>query len=157
MNQLSPQVKMLWSLSYMFRTVIFTVMVFAGELLFLEPITDFLGLPFAVLSFIVLFIGVVLSIIWPMLRYNKWGFDVREKELFIQRGVITHVRTVAPFTRIQHLDVAQNPFERMMDLATLVIYTAGTRGADVTIPGLPKGYAEALRDQLKNITGEDAV
>ena len=44
-----------------------------------------------------------------------------------------------------------------MDLATLVVYTAGTRGADITIPGLPKDYAEALRDQLKNITGEDAV
>jgi membrane protein YdbS with pleckstrin-like domain len=157
MNQLSPQVKMLWSLSYLFRTILFSVMIFIGELLFLEPVTDFLGLPFAFLSLIILFIGVILSIIWPILRYNRWAFDVRENELFIQRGVITHVKTVAPFTRIQHLDVAQNPFERMLDLATLVIYTAGTRGADVTIPGLPKEYAEALRDQLKNITGEDAV
>lgn len=157
MNQLSPQVKTLWSLSYLLRTLLFSGMVFVGELLFLDPVTDFLGLPFGILSAIILFVGIVLSVIWPMLRYDRWGFDVREKELFIQRGVITHVKTVAPYTRIQHLDVAQNPFERMMDLATLVVYTAGTRGADVTIPGLPKEYAEALRDQLKNITGEDAV
>lgn len=157
MNKLSPQVKTLWSLSYLFRTVLFSVIVFVGEMLILDPVTDYLGLPFGVLSASVLFFGVVLSLIWPMLRYNKWGFDVRQEELFIQRGVITHVKTVAPFSRIQHLDVAQNPFERMMALATLVVYTAGTRGADITIPGLPKDYAEALRDQLKNITGEDAV
>ncbi|MBE2188707.1 MAG: hypothetical protein IAE98_04495, partial [Candidatus Kapabacteria bacterium] len=34
---------------------------------------------------------------------------------------------------------------------------AGTRGADVTIPGLPIEYAEQLRDRLKNVTPEDEV
>ena len=157
MNKLSPQVKTLWSLSYLFRTVLFSVILLVGEVWILDSVTDYLGLPFGILSGMVLFFGVIISIIFPVLRYSRWGFDVLQDELFIERGVITHVKTVAPYSRIQHLDVAQNPFERMMDLATLVVYTAGTRGADITIPGLPKEYAEALRDQLKNITGEDAV
>jgi len=45
----------------------------------------------------------------------------------------------------------------MAHLGKLVIYTAGTRGADVVIPGLPIEYAEDLRDKLKNATIEDAV
>ena len=41
--------------------------------------------------------------------------------------------------------------------AVLAFFVAGTRGADIVIPGLPLYYAEALRDRLKNYSPEDAV
>jgi membrane protein YdbS with pleckstrin-like domain len=41
------------------------------------------------------------------------------------------------------------------------VYTAGSRGADVSIPGLRPERAEALRQQLRDLAieseGEDAV
>jgi membrane protein YdbS with pleckstrin-like domain len=39
----------------------------------------------------------------------------------------------------------------MHGLAKLIIYTAGSRGADILIPGLPLEYAEDMRDSLKDL------
>lgn len=53
-----------------------------------------------------------------------------------------------PRARIQHTDVTQGPFERRFGLGTLVIYTAGTEHAAITIEGLRHETALALRDAL---------
>jgi hypothetical protein len=46
-------------------------------------------------------------------------------------------------------------------LASCVVYTAGSRGADVRIPGLTPAGASDLREELKRLAiraeGEDAV
>jgi hypothetical protein len=102
-------------------------------------------------------IGIILTIAVPLLRYKFWRFEVREDEIYIERGILTRIKTTAPYRRIQHIDVQQSILERIAHLGKLVIYTAGTRGADVVIPGLPIEYAEDLRDKLKNATIEDAV
>lgn len=93
----------------------------------------------------------------PWLSYKYWAFEVRDDELYLERGVLTRVKTTAPYVRVQHLDVEQSVLERLFHLGKLVVYTAGTRGADLVIPGLPIEYAEQLRDHLKNITADDAV
>jgi hypothetical protein len=45
----------------------------------------------------------------------------------------------------------------MFGLARLVIYTAGSRGADIIIPGLEVEFADQLRDVLKNVQNEDIL
>jgi membrane protein YdbS with pleckstrin-like domain len=86
---------------------------------------------------------------------------VREDSLFLDRGVLTQVRTVVPFVRVQHVDVSRGPVERALGLATVVVYTAGSRGADVAVPGLTPDRADDLQRRLKRLTivaeGEDAV
>ena len=157
MNKLSPQVKGIWAINSVLSTVIFLVLVVVAEIFLKSAIRENLGFPFGVLTIVVLIAGIIYSMAFPILNYKYWAFDVRDDELYIERGILTRVKTTAPYRRIQHLDVSQSIFERMMGLATLVVYTAGTRGADLVIPGLVLPYAEALRDSLKNITTEDAV
>ena len=53
-----------------------------------------------------------------------------------------------PRSRIQHTDVTQGPYERRFGLATLVVYTAGTENASITIEGLSHETALAVRDAL---------
>lgn len=158
MQQLDPSVKTLWSLRLLLLTLLLTALVFAWEF-FMTPGGGDQFLPFAtgVWTAIVLTAGLLLSFILPSLRYKAWSYELREGEVHVRRGVLTRIYTVAPTTRIQHLDVAQSLTERMFGLGRLVIYTAGTRGADIVIPGLPLDYAQALRDYLKNLTVEDAV
>jgi membrane protein YdbS with pleckstrin-like domain len=102
-------------------------------------------------------IGVVHSI----LLYRSWSYEVREDSLFLDRGVITRVQTVVPYVRVQHIDTSRGPIERAAGLSTLVVYTAGSRGADVTIPGLTPPEADDLQARLKVLAieseGEDAV
>jgi len=62
-----------------------------------------------------------------------------------------------PLRRIQHLDVSQDVLEREFDLGKLIVHTAGTRSADVVVPGLAYAEAEQFRDDLRNYITEDAL
>ena len=102
-----------------------------------------------------------LGLAFAVLRYQSWRYEVRDDSLFLDRGVLTRVRTVVPYVRVQHVDVSRGPLERTLGLASVVVYTAGSRGADVTIPGLEPERAEDLQARLKRLAiaaeGEDAV
>jgi hypothetical protein len=102
-----------------------------------------------------------LGIVLAILRYRVWRFEVRGDSLYLERGVFTRVRTVVPFVRIQHVDTSRSPIERLIGLASTVVYTAGSRGADVSVPGLGPGDADDLRERLKRLAirseSEDAV
>lgn len=103
----------------------------------------------------------LVGVAFAVLRYRSWSYEVREDSLYLERGVLTRVKTVAPYVRIQHVDARRSPIERVFGLATTVVYTAGSRGADVSIPGLTPERAEDLQERLKQLAiaaeGEDAV
>ncbi len=155
LHQLDPGVKTLWSIRLVITAILFAAAAFAFEVY--TSGAPALPLPFGTISAIVLVFGLTAAFTLPILRYRTWGFDIRNSELHVQHGILTRVYTIAPTGRIQHLDVAQSLIERMLGLGRLVVYTAGTRGADIVIPGLQIGYAQALRDYLKNTSVEDAV
>ncbi|MFC5136178.1 MULTISPECIES: PH domain-containing protein [Haloferacaceae] len=104
---------------------------------------------------------VALGVVHAVLRYRRWSYEIREDALYLDRGVITQVRTTVPLVRIQHVDSRRGPVERGVGLASCVVYTAGSRGADVRIPGLTPDGASDLREELKRLAiradGEDAV
>lgn len=89
-------------------------------------------------------------------RYRRWGYTIRDDALYLDRGVITRVRTVVPMVRIQHTDTQRRPLDRLVGLSRTVVYTAGSRGADVSIPGLAPDDATALQERLKELAAESA-
>lgn len=114
-------------------------------------------LPFGTLSGTVLVGSLLYCIAWPRLRYRAWGFVLRPEELYMEHGVLQHVRTIVPLRRIQHVDVSQDLVEREFALGRLVVHTAGSRSSDVVIPGLPLSEAEAIRDKIKRFILEDPL
>jgi len=115
------------------------------------PVPEY-ALPGAVLL-IVLYAVLVL----PGRRYRAWGYAEGEDELAVRRGVLVRTRTIVPFGRVQHIDVAQGPIERRYGLATLILHTAGTRSASVALPGLRHADAEAMRDRIRAKIRQDLV
>ena len=97
----------------------------------------------------VLLLAAVLLLLLPSRRYRAWGYREEEDELHVRSGLFTRVRTLVPFGRVQHIDVAHGPIERRFGLATLILHTAGTRGAAVPLPGLLHADAEAMRDRIR--------
>ncbi|WP_049894245.1 PH domain-containing protein [Salinarchaeum sp. Harcht-Bsk1] len=93
----------------------------------------------------------VLSVTHAIFRYRAWQYEFREDAIYLERGVLTRVRTVVPFVRIQHVDTARGPVDRVAGLSTLVVYTAGSRGADVTIPGIEADRADEHQRRLKQL------
>lgn len=103
-----------------------------------------LALPLAMLA-----LGLAGTFVIPRRRYRRWGYREGEDEIEIRRGMLIRVRTIVPFGRVQHIDVAQGPIQRPFGLATLILHTAGTQGAAVPLPGLAHAEAEAMRDRIR--------
>ena len=102
----------------------------------------------AVAAAVLAFGGLTFAVFWPPARYRGWGFAVREDDVVIRRGVWWRTLSIVPHQRIQHVDTTHGPLERALGLSSVVLFTAGTVGASIAIPGLAIAVADDLRDRL---------
>jgi membrane protein YdbS with pleckstrin-like domain len=152
-NSLHPRVRLLWSVQAAISAVVLGAIAWGIDRIVVD-------LP-PLVPVAVFVLALALGVGHALLRYRLWRYEVREDSLYLERGVFTRVRTVVPFVRIQHVDSARGPVERLGGLASTVVYTAGSRGADVTVPGLTPDGSDDLQERLKRLAiraeGEDAV
>lgn len=87
-------------------------------------------------------------LLYPPAAFRRFGYRLSPKELRIQQGVVFHSEVHVPMPRVQHVDVERGPFERLLGLARLIVFTAGTTAARQEIPGLTPDQAVALRDEI---------
>ena len=118
---------------------------FAAE----RALAEALPTPTSLIPGLVLLAGLAGLLILPGRRYRSWAYAEREDELHIRHGLWIRVQTAVPFGRVQHIDVAQGPIERRFGLARLILHTAGTRSAEIPLPGLVHEQAEAMRDRIR--------
>lgn len=97
------------------------------------------------------------SLYWPAVRYRHASYRLDDRGLRIRRGVVWRSEILVPKSRVQHTDVSQGPVQRRFGLATLVLHTAGTQHAAVSLGGLPHEVALAIRDDLIEGGLDDAV
>jgi membrane protein YdbS with pleckstrin-like domain len=115
-------------------------------------ITTVVEIPQRIPVVVGIFVVVSLVGLWHALaRYRRWRFDLESDALTLQRGVLTQVDTAVPYVRVQHVDTQRGPLDRLLGLSTVVVYTAGSRGADVAVPGLTEERAEQLLDELREL------
>jgi membrane protein YdbS with pleckstrin-like domain len=99
-------------------------------------------------AMVVLLAAIALATFWVQKRYRLTGFTVQPRAVYFRTGALWHAQTVVTFNRIQHVEITQGPLERWLKVARLVIYTAGGKTSDLTVPGLPLTQAESIRDGL---------
>lgn len=99
-----------------------------------------------VLTFFALLFGWSYFVNFQLQKRN--GYSLRERDVIYRRGFIFEKITVAPFNRIQHVSVERNFVDKMLNLSTLKVFTAGGSGSDVNIPGLPPDTATALKEEI---------
>lgn len=85
---------------------------------------------------------------WAPRRYQLTGYAFTATEVHYRTGALWRKQVSVPVNRIQHVEISQGVIERGLELAKLVLYTAGGSGSDLAIPGLPTAEAERLRSQL---------
>jgi membrane protein YdbS with pleckstrin-like domain len=155
---LDPAVRSYWVVGSVFTAIPLTAVVAIVALTLNGLVTP---LPVGPIVAAVFLLAIVLGGVRSVLRYRSWEYVVREESLYLSRGVVTQVQTVVPYVRVQHIDTRRSALERVFGLASLVVYTAGSRGADVTVPGLTPERASALQSRLKRLAieseEEDAV
>jgi uncharacterized protein len=102
-------------------------------------------------------LAVLLVLVLPGRKYRRWGYDMGDEQLRVLRGFLWRTDTIVPFNRIQHIDVAQGPLQRMFGLSTLIVHTAGTHNSIVTLPGLATINAENMRETIKDHIRQDMI
>ncbi len=146
METLNPRVRIGW-----FAGVLITTAIVGGLLVGIRRFVVTFSLSLVAGGILIV---AVLGVVYVVFNYRAWRFEIRDNDLYLERGVFTCVTTVVPFVRVQHVDTQRGPVERFLGLGSVVIYTAGSRGADVTIPGLTPERASELQDRLRNLAVE---
>jgi uncharacterized protein len=104
--------------------------------------------PGALAATLVVLGSALLTMLWVPKRYRFTGYAVQPLTVHFRTGALWRTQTVVTLNRIQHVEITQGPLERWLKLARLVIYTAGGKTSDLTVPGLPLTTAESIRDGL---------
>ncbi|WP_336037379.1 PH domain-containing protein [Halobacterium yunchengense] len=149
MERLDSRVRYIWLLRVLVGALVFGVVAAVGA-----RVVDRVAVPPVVAGLGVFAVLFAVGAVHALLRYRAWRFEVREDTLYIERGVLVNVRTVVPYVRVQHVDARRGPLERALGLSTVVVFTAGSRGADVSIPGLVASRADDVQETLRRLAIE---
>nr|CAA9295027.1 hypothetical protein AVDCRST_MAG63-4692 [uncultured Armatimonadetes bacterium] len=148
----------LWRASHLIGTAVLLLLALAGVVVLWLNYPA--ALPWAAAAWLALAALRFWLMAWyPPLAYRAAGYRLDESVLLIRSGVWFQVVHLLPLSRLQHVDLQRGPLERRFGLASLVLHTAGTRDAALTVPGLDAGEAVRLRDHLVATLagGDDAV
>lgn len=78
------------------------------------------------------------------------GYGLREHDILYREGWLWKSVTTVPFNRIQHIEVNQGPFDRLFDLSTITVYTAGGSSSDMEIDGILQETAYHIKEYIMN-------
>lgn len=148
MNKLETKARWLWTVQAIIISIILSLIVGVAGIVF----------NFAWIAPIVFLILSITGVAYSFARYRNWAYELRDDYLYLEYGVLTKVKTKVPYVRIQHIDTQRNVFDRLLGLSNLVVFTAGSRGADVSIPALLPDKADSLQEELRKVAvdSEDA-
>ncbi|ELY53855.1 PH domain-containing protein [Natronococcus jeotgali] len=154
MEPLHPRIRIVWVVRAVLVAAALAVAVAAAQRWLVD------SLPSAAAVGVGLLLALV-GVAHALLLFTNWGFELQDDALYLERGVVTFVETSVPFVRVQHVDTQFGPIERALGLSSVVVYTAGSRNADVRIPGLTPDRARSLQNTLRELAveseAEDAV
>jgi membrane protein YdbS with pleckstrin-like domain len=104
------------------------------------------------------FFGIIIG---TLLIYNNFQFEINEKGIEIQTGVIEKSEVSLPFDSIENVNIERTLADRFIGTSRISIETAGSALGNVTngeedrqsraeayLPGLPKAKAEKIHDLL---------
>lgn len=105
-------------------------------------------IPLAVAGAILLLtaIGVALKVV----EVRHIAYQVREHDLSYRSGVLVKTVQSVPFVRVQHAKINHGPIQRMFDLASVSVSSAGP---DLHIHGLGHDDAERLKSLVVERAG----
>ncbi|MEU4512598.1 PH domain-containing protein [Nonomuraea wenchangensis] len=88
-----------------------------------------------------------LAVAAPRAYYRVERWEITDDAVYTRKGWMTHTWQVAPMSRIQRIDTARGPVQRLFGLADVTVTTASSAGA-ITIAALDHQLAADLAERL---------
>jgi uncharacterized membrane protein YdbT with pleckstrin-like domain len=86
---------------------------------------------------------------WISAFYRTADYRFTDDEIEFRRGVFFRQKTTVPYSRITNVGVSQGPIQRLVDVGSVGVHTAGYGGqvgAELTIGGV--GDFEEIKEQV---------
>ncbi|NUC74133.1 PH domain-containing protein [Haloterrigena sp. SYSU A558-1] len=147
-NRIHPRIRIVWAITWLLvgvvaaivATVVLSDSSLERPLLTVAAASPVAGIPLAVV------------------RYRRFRYAITDDGVYVRRGLVTVNETVVPAASIQQVDVDEPLLARPFGLVSVRLYTAGTFGGRVAIPGLDSDTAADLADRLDRLArGESGV
>ena len=127
-------------LSFIVLAIIAAVIVY-----FQDALQDLLIISLSAIGLIALFVFTSIAI---KMDFDNSGYAIREKDMLYRSGWLRRKTRIVPISRIQHVSMQSGPLERMYNLASVSIFTAGSERADFTIKGITSEKALQVKDWI---------
>ena len=96
-------------------------------------------------------IGLLITFLMPQWRYRVHRWEVTDTAVYTSSGWIWQEWRVAPMSRIQTVDTARGPLQRMFGLSSITVTTASAAGP-IEIAGLDHTQATEVAERLTETT-----
>jgi len=112
---------------------------------------------------IIILLILLLSMLYSLLAYSRFYYFVQQNELCVRSGVFRKTLINVPFDRIQSVDFKRNLVHQFLNVVSVQVDTAGTKGSELELDAIAFDKAEALRDfvlaykRAQSISTEDVM
>jgi membrane protein YdbS with pleckstrin-like domain len=104
---------------------------------------------------ILLAVWVLFGLFRVYMVVKKKGYALRTQDVHFKSGWLWTTKTTIPYHRIQHCELSSGPMEKIFDLSTVHIYTAGGSQSDLTIPGLTMERGLQIKQFILDKIGDE--
>ncbi len=87
-----------------------------------------------------------LSLVYSILVYTRFYFFIQDNELCVRSGVFRKKILNVPFDRIQSVDFKQNIIHQFLNVVSVQVDTAGSKGSELELDAIELKTAEELRE-----------
>lgn len=123
-------------------SIIWIVLLLVGNFLLTDEIPTFVGyLIYGVVALIV-----VISLIAPKVRYERYRYLLSEEEFAVRRGLIVTTTEIVPIERLHKIEVSSGPVFRAFGLKEIKVTTAG---GEIKVSYLANEVADRIAEHLK--------
>ncbi len=88
----------------------------------------------------------LISLIYSLVAYTRYYFFIKDNELCVRSGVFRKTVLNVPFDRIQSVDFKRNLVHQFLNVVSVQIDTAGSKGSELELDAIELDRAEALRE-----------
>lgn len=143
----SPNARWLWLVAGVLQSMFLLAaggllwFVIPSDAMLLWRIVSYAALPLALLA------SVALCWAQPVLRWRTHRWEVTDLAVYTLTGWLTRTWTMVPISRIQTVDVAHGPMQRIFGLGSVAVRTASAQGT-ILVPDLPGDVATEVAADL---------
>lgn len=100
---------------------------------------------------------IIALLIWGVISWLRFSFQVEEGELRIEQGVLVRKKLYLTSDRIQVIDISAGIVQRLFGLVAVEVKTAGSSSKQAKISALSREKAEELKSRLREYVDEETA